>query len=84
MISALEETEVVPAKSNRIAHHRHLKQDFRLSRNWLRGSLGDEQSVNVSLCLKSSKTHENAFLSLIFIAFRAAIAALKNRVYKYG
>lgn len=63
----------------------HLKQDFRLSRNWLRGSLGDTINLLMSACAWNlQKRMKMLFLSLIFIAIRAAIAALKKRLNKYG
>ena len=57
----------------------HLKHDFRLSRNWLRGSLGDAINLLMSACAWNlQKRMKVLLLSLIYVAIRAAIAALKR------
>ena len=57
----------------------HLKQDFRLSRNWLRDSLGDAINLLMSASAWNlQKRMKVLFLSLIYVAIRAAIAALSR------
>ena len=57
----------------------HLKQDFRLSRNWLRDSLGDAINLLMSASVWNlQKRMKVLFLSLIYVAIRAAIAALSR------
>lgn len=60
----------------------HLKHDFRLSRNWLRGSMGDAINLLMSACAWNLKKRMKALLlayfsGLIFSAFKAAYAALR-------
>ena len=59
----------------------HLKHDFRLSRNWLRGSVGDPINLLMAACAWNLRKRLRVLLlPLIYIAIRAVITALKRRV----
>lgn len=59
----------------------HLKHDFRLSRNWLRGSVGDSINLLMAACAWNLRKRLRVLLlPLIYIVIRAVITALKRRV----
>ncbi len=47
----------------------HLKQHYRLSRNFLKGTLGDEINVLMSACAWNIKKWINGYLAGIFCSF---------------